>query len=434
MSTSPRRSAPALPAQVLPARPNLEHLRNQAKRRLLDLREFDASAKLTDAQLDVARSYGFTSWRSLKSKVDEINTADTSTPETTPEQQAVAATLAGDADALGRVLDQHPDAIRALGGPWGKPLLHLAAWEGHLAVVEALLERGFDPNTRCETDHAYAMHFAAEPGHLDIVKRLADAGGDIHGDGDDHETGVLGWATCLGRVQEDVAAFLMSRGAKPHIFSAVALNRADDVRRIVREDPSQRQAKMSRNEHFRSPLHLAVVKNRPAMVRLLLELGADPAAQDATGAAPLSQFGSGPIHPEIVRVLTEAGTPLDLLGALNAGRFDLAETFVAEDPNRLGPQGADTIALHVAASHDNAEAVRWLVEHGVALDAKRAYWGVRLTALHACIETDARAALRALLEAGADPMIEDDTHHGTALGWAEYFQRDAIAEMIRSSR
>ncbi|MEM6314898.1 MAG: ankyrin repeat domain-containing protein [Planctomycetota bacterium] len=432
MSDSQTPSAPALPVRELPARPNLEHLRNQAKQRLVDVQAIDPAAKLTDAQLDVARSYGFTSWRALKAELDR-RCADTQV-DTTPNQQAVSATLAGDAERLANILNAHPEALEALGGPWDKPLLHLAAWEGHLAVVELLLERGFDPNLRCTTDNAYAMHFAAEPGHLDVIRALADAGGDVHGDGDDHEMGVLGWATCLGRVQEDVAEFLLERGARLHIFSALALGRADDVRRLVQADPSLLGATMSRNEHFREPLHLAVIKNRPDMVRLLLDLGADPTATDARGAGPLSQLGSGPTDVEIVRMLTEAGTPLDLLGALNAGDYDLAETLVAENPGRIGPDGTDTIALHAAAAHDNADAIRWLADHGVALDAKRKYWGVELTALHACVEPNAQSALAALIEAGADPTVKDGTHNNTPLGWAEYFKRDAIAERLREGR
>ena len=39
----------------LPARANLEHLRNEAKQRLKDLRARDAAARLSDAQLLVAR-------------------------------------------------------------------------------------------------------------------------------------------------------------------------------------------------------------------------------------------------------------------------------------------------------------------------------------------------------------------------------------------
>jgi hypothetical protein len=53
------------PAQVLPAQPNLQHLKNEAKQRLKALRSQDPGAKLAEAQLAVARDYGFTSWRML---------------------------------------------------------------------------------------------------------------------------------------------------------------------------------------------------------------------------------------------------------------------------------------------------------------------------------------------------------------------------------
>ena len=109
-----------------------------------------------------------------------------------------------------------------------------------------------------------------------MVKRLIEAGADIDGEGDEHEIGVIGWATCFKHVRKEVADYLLARGAKPTIFSAVALDRADLVRGLVADDPTLlRTRKMSRFEHYRTPLHLAVLKNRPKMVRLLLELGAD---------------------------------------------------------------------------------------------------------------------------------------------------------------
>ena len=40
---------------------------------------------------------------------------------------------------------------------------------------------------------------------------------------------------------------------------------------------------MSRNENHQLPLHFAVRMNRPEMVSLLLELGADPLAVDGSG-------------------------------------------------------------------------------------------------------------------------------------------------------
>jgi len=50
----------------LPARASLGHLRNEAKEQLRDLRQEKPAARLSEAQLDVARRYGFSSWRALK--------------------------------------------------------------------------------------------------------------------------------------------------------------------------------------------------------------------------------------------------------------------------------------------------------------------------------------------------------------------------------
>jgi hypothetical protein len=49
----------------LPDAPNLDWLRKQAKRRLLELREENPNAQLSDAHFDLARQYGFSSWRAL---------------------------------------------------------------------------------------------------------------------------------------------------------------------------------------------------------------------------------------------------------------------------------------------------------------------------------------------------------------------------------
>jgi ATP-dependent Clp protease adapter protein ClpS len=57
--------------RALPAHPNLEHLKNEAKQRLRAMRADEPTAKLATAQLQVARDYGFASWRRLKSHVDE---------------------------------------------------------------------------------------------------------------------------------------------------------------------------------------------------------------------------------------------------------------------------------------------------------------------------------------------------------------------------
>jgi hypothetical protein len=55
---------------ALPAAPNLEHLKKQAKRRLRAMRQANVAATLAQAQLALARDYGFMSWRALKATVD----------------------------------------------------------------------------------------------------------------------------------------------------------------------------------------------------------------------------------------------------------------------------------------------------------------------------------------------------------------------------
>ena len=59
----------------LPARPNLEYLKNEAKDRLDDLRRLDPRAQLSDAQFALAQEYGFASWPKLKEHVDAQSAA-----------------------------------------------------------------------------------------------------------------------------------------------------------------------------------------------------------------------------------------------------------------------------------------------------------------------------------------------------------------------
>jgi ankyrin repeat protein len=83
------------------------------------------------------------------------------------------------------------------------------------------------------------------------------------------------------------------------------------------------------------------------------------------------------------------------------------------------------VALH---HHD---AVRWLIAHGVDVDAKRSIWDCNHTALHMTIENGDITLARMLLDAGADPDIRDDKYAATALGWADFFDRADFAKLER---
>jgi ankyrin repeat protein len=352
------------------------------------------------------------------------------------EQQAVDAILEaaehGRAEELARLLDARPDLIDARGGGFQKQTaLHKAAWLNRGACVRVLLDRGADARVRDFGDNAYALHFAAESADLAVVEMLVGAGSDIIGAGDDHQLGVLGWATCFRRVRTDVAEYLLRHGARLNLWSAIALDRAGDVRDFITRDPSLLGAQMSRNEHHRTPLHHAAAKNRPQMVRLLLDLGADAKARDAAGATPLTTAAAEHGDPALILMLQEAGAELDLIAALSLRRFDLAEAMLRDDPTRIGSQGSDTIALHLSAVKKDEAAVRWLIAHGVDVSAKRTLWDCHYTALHITAADGAVEIARLLLDAGADPSIHDDKYDATVLGWADYCEQPEMAKLLR---
>ena len=309
--------------------------------------------------------------------------------------------------------------------------LHLAAFRNQHEAVHLLIERGADLDAREFPDNAAPLHFAAMYGDLDMIRLLVEAGADVDGRGDDPGVGILGWATCFRQVREDVADYLISHGATHNIWTAIALDKVDEVRGMLARNPEILAAQMTRGHHRRTPLHHAAARNRLRIVQVLLELGADPNATDVTGATALTTAVQENADPAITSALLAAGAKLDFLTALNLGRHSEAEAMLRDDPARIGPDGRDTIALHLAISKRNLDTIRWLLAHGIDVNARRPIWDCNHTALHMTVENGEMAIARLLLEAGADPNIRDDKFNATALGWARHFGREDFAELLR---
>ena len=60
----------------LPKHHSLEYLKKAAKDRLRELRQKHPKTKLAEAQLAVAREYGFASWRAMKAEVERRLSGD----------------------------------------------------------------------------------------------------------------------------------------------------------------------------------------------------------------------------------------------------------------------------------------------------------------------------------------------------------------------
>lgn len=316
-----------------------------------------------------------------------------------------------------------------------------AAKAGDSSAVQALLREGADVNAREPGDHTYPLHWAAAGGHLEVVRLLVEAGGDVIGEGDDHALGVIGWATCWEPAQPEVAAFLVSQGAQHHIFSALALGLADEVRAIVAADPGALNRRMSRNEDHQLPLHFAVARGRTDMVELLIELGADPLAVDGYkhhAAAYATAPGVDDAVMRAIHALGQAelasaerghrparGYGIDVLAALALGDTDTAARFASA----LGPG-----VLHLLAKRGDAEAVRWLLGRGADPDAVWRHFGADVTALHLAAMGGHEEVAQVLLAAGADPTIRDSVHNSDALGWAKHFEHEALVTLFEPER
>ena len=123
MASEPDRSVFVEP---LPARPNLEMQQKRAKELLRAAWAGDADALiriralhpkppaadalvLADAQLVVARGYGFESWAAMKRKIDSLTK--------TPVEQFVSALHAGDVERVRELLECHAEVRAAINEP-----------------------------------------------------------------------------------------------------------------------------------------------------------------------------------------------------------------------------------------------------------------------------------------------------------------------------
>ena len=90
---------PQASPRPLPERPDLRHLKDQAR----DLLKAGQATSLARAQFQVARLYGFASWPKLKAHVESLQTAG----------QLKQAIDANDLDRVKELMTRHPDLHRA---------------------------------------------------------------------------------------------------------------------------------------------------------------------------------------------------------------------------------------------------------------------------------------------------------------------------------
>ena len=158
-----------------------------------------------------------------------------------------------------------------------------------------------------------------------------------------------------------------------------------------------------------TPLMIAIIKNRPDMVKFLLESGA-PTDKRSLGDNTameiairyhdreeiielLLQFGADPNFP-----CTPFSTPL--FSACSKNMYKYIPILVKAGA-RINETVNKRTALHTAAWNNNIESVRLLIEAGADLKLFCGYWG---TALDDAIQNKSKEAAEILIQAGAIKM------------------------------
>jgi ankyrin repeat protein len=295
----------------LPARPNLEHLKNQARTLLREGLADDASAtarfaafgitsakpRLADALHVIAREYGFDTWPALKLHID-VASED-------PVEALTAAIKGNDASLVRAVLARHP-VLKS-------------------RINEPLPNYGFD---------APAIIAAVHKENRDIVDALLDAGANIN-------ERTRWWAGSFGVLDSaspQFATYLISRGADVDIHAAARLGMIDRVRELLAADP---QLVHARGGDGQLPLHFAA---NVEIASLLLDHGVDINARDIDHESTAAQYMvSTGWYPEtkptyrhgVARFLISRGAQTDILMASAVGDRALVERILDNDPETV---------------------------------------------------------------------------------------------------
>jgi ankyrin repeat protein len=285
--------------------------------------------------------------------------------------------------------------------------------------VSVLLAGGAEVRAREAASGTTPLHWAAEGGHVSISRELLSRGAEVEPLDDWFALAPLGWAAAVRwnpAFHEDrhaTVALLLEKGARMDPFSAVALERAEELRTLASLDPAALSRRLGYVGNAMTPLHFAVARRIAGMVPLLLELGADPTARTSYGLTPLSlavQAGDA----SLATLLRGHGVADDLSSA----RALLGETAAATTP------------LHVAAQGRQLEAARILLGAGASPSAGAAEGSP--TPLHLAAGQGDLPFVRLLLERGADPSAREKAFGATPLGWAEHGGHREVVSLLRA--
>jgi ankyrin repeat protein len=463
----------------LPARASIEQLKKQAKDLLAEARAGSAEAEervkrvlpafrgnLADAQLVLAREYGFRSWTELRRRVEAIDLADPKTafteaacipmdgswhgsgdrvradailaahPEVASADVFLAAIL-GDDSALARFLDADPSAATTTGGLYDWDPLTYLCFSRYLRddertasftrAARLLLERGASANTGFYwQEHEPGPCFeavlygaAAVAKQLEVTRALLDHGADPN-DGETayhlpegYDNAVMKLVVETGRVDRISLMTMLARKHDWHDYEGIAW---------LLEHGAEANGLTSWG---RRALHQAIERDNALRIfALLLDHGADPRLPSGAGKSAVAlaaRAGRG----DVLDLFAQRGHEVKLdgaeafLAACARGDAAGARALLAAEPALVRAiEADDPVTLAAFAAAGNTAGVALLLDLGFDPAIRASVWiSHDATPLHAAIWRGRHETAKLLVARGA-PLEAHNGRGETPLAYA----------------
>ena len=298
------------PTRAMRETPDIDQLKRQAKELLEAYRAQSPDAiievgahhrtatpetfALHDAQLVLARSYGFPSWPKMKAYVDGITVG-----------RLVDAIRAGDLKTVRSMVRVRPELVQLDVAEHDEHrALHHAVLQRQPEIVRFLMQHGADPRKGIYPyrDATGALTLAADRGYTDIVEIMR---------GEEHRRTSK---SPLAVVDEEV------------LVEMNAVLRRDDEDAMIAVFEAHPALVHTANSEGRTPLHWASACLWPRMAAWLLDHEADANVRATTGETPLDVVGHWRDDSSVDRVhlSTSLGEMLIARGAEPTARWAVA--------------------------------------------------------------------------------------------------------------
>jgi hypothetical protein len=187
--------------------------------------------------------------------------------------------------------------------------LLFAASRGHLQTIERIVADGETDLDGCDYDKRSALHLASAEGHLAVVQYLVENHAQVNTRDRFNNTPV---DDAIRHGHQPITEYLIAHGADApsnayelELITASSAGDVATVRRLLQNKVSAN----ARDYDGRSALHLAAASHHQEIVRMLLSHGAEPMRRDRWDGTPLQdaiRSGSRVGDDQVIKILKAA--------------------------------------------------------------------------------------------------------------------------------